>query len=445
MTTPRLLLTPQRSALLAEHDNDLNVLVRVQAPEMPLEQRSKRPPLHIALVLDRSGSMRGQPLEEAKRCAEFVLDGLEPSDRASLVVYEDRVETLVETTDLEDREGFRRAIRSIESRGATDLHGGWLRGAETLKSIAGDDTLSRVILLSDGCANRGLTDPFVVAEQCRALAEMGVTTSTYGLGHHFNEDLMVEMARQGQGNHYYGQTAEDLMDSFREEFALLNAIYGRGLQLELETNDYVDIEVRNAYEKTGPSTWRLPDLAYGAEAWAVVRVRVAKEKIDALSGEDAARLLTARIRYRDLGGMHVASESARLSLPVLPASAFHAIAEDPLVTTRVGELETARLQEAARSAALSGDWGGVDELLREMHRFGADNEWVHGIEKELRRLASRRDRAMFAKEARYTARKLGSRLAARDEARGSLDSSVPDYLRRKLAQGRREGHRGDSR
>jgi len=121
--------TPPRAA--AGHDNELDVLVRVQAPDAPAEQ-PQRNPLHLALVIDRSGSMSGQPLDEAKRCAEFVLDGLQATDRLSVVVYDDHVQTLVPTTTLHDKEFARRAIRGIDSGGSTDLHGGWFQGAETL-------------------------------------------------------------------------------------------------------------------------------------------------------------------------------------------------------------------------------------------------------------------------------------------------------------------------
>ena len=92
MTTsvlPTLLITPRRAALLAGHDNELDVLVRVQAPNAPTEQPSRHP-LHLALVIDRSGSMSGPPLAEAKRCADFVLDGLMPqrvpADRSMRIV-----------------------------------------------------------------------------------------------------------------------------------------------------------------------------------------------------------------------------------------------------------------------------------------------------------------------------------------------------------------------
>ena len=153
MTTPTMIITPRRPALLVGHDNELDVLVRIQAPDAPAEL-PKRNPLHLALVIDRSGSMSGQPLEEAKRCAEFVLDGLQATDRLSVVAYDNEVRTLVPSTGLEDKESVRQVIRAIDSGGSTDLHGGWFRGAETLAPRATDGSTSRVILLSDGCECR---------------------------------------------------------------------------------------------------------------------------------------------------------------------------------------------------------------------------------------------------------------------------------------------------
>jgi len=437
MTTPTLLLTPRRTALLADHDNALDVLVRVQAPDLPAEQVPKRSPLNIALVIDRSGSMSGQPLDEARRCAEFVIDGLTAADHASLVVYDNNVNTLVPFTALTDRDVFRRAIRAVTSGGMTNLHGGWLAGAETLAPHTSAESISRVILLSDGCANQGLVDTAVIAAQCQQLADAGVSTSTYGLGRDFNEELMVAMARAGRGNNYYGQTAEDLMDPFREEFALLTALCARGLQLKLAAADGVRMEVLNDYAKVDASTWRLPDLAYGAEAWALVRLHLSREQVASLGG-NAARLLTASLRYDDIAGEPRAIQPQSLALPALSASAFGAIAEDALVKRRAEELEAARLQETAREAALQGDWPTVERLMKTIEAFGADNEWVREIVVELRQLARRRDAAIFAKESRYTAQRMTSRLASRDEMLQPLNAPVPDFIRRKRAQGKRD-------
>jgi Ca-activated chloride channel family protein len=435
MNSPKILLEPRRAALLAGHDNVLDVVVRLQAPDMPAGPMPGRQPLHVAVVLDRSGSMNGRPLEEAKRCAEFVIEGLVAGDQASLVVFDDHVETLAALTSASNRETLRHMVRSIVSGGSTDLHGGWLRGAETLAPHTSANTLSRVILLSDGCANRGLTDTVAIAAQCAALADAGVTTSTYGLGRNFWEDLMIAMARAGRGNSYYGQTAEDLMDVFREELALLNAVCARRLELSLKAGDGVRLEMLNDYVRMGERTWCLPDLAFAGEAWALVRLYVSERKVDELRQGGPEALVRAELRYIDLGGEPRAVEAVSRGLPVLSPAAFYAVAENALVKRRAEELAAARIQRKARTAARRGDWEAAERLLEEVDNLGADNRWLRGIVSELRDLARQRDREGFAKEAAYSSSKLSTRLAATRENEDP-EAAVAHFLRRKNAQGK---------
>jgi Ca-activated chloride channel family protein len=139
------------------------------------------------------------------RCARHIVDRLDPSDQAALVVFDDHVKTLVGAQPVGDRKALHIALARIHEGGSTNLHGGWKAGAEELLSGAVDSALTRVILLSDGNANVGeITETEPIAALCQEAAAKGVTTSTYGLGRSFNEDLMVAMAQKGQGNHYYG-------------------------------------------------------------------------------------------------------------------------------------------------------------------------------------------------------------------------------------------------
>ena len=442
MTTPTLLITPRRAALLAGHDNELDVLVRVQAPNAPADLPSRNP-LHLALVIDRSGSMSGQPLEEAKRCAEFVLDGLMPTDRLSVVAYDDEAETLIPAVDLHDKDSVRRAIRQIGDRGCTNLHGGWLQGAGTLAPHTSERITSRVILLSDGCANRGIVEPDRIYAQCADLARAGVTTSTYGLGRSFNEELMIGMARHGQGSSYYGQTADDLMDPFREEFALLNALCARRVRLEVDLAPGVTAKMLNDYtpadgDAATGTAWLMPDLAYGGEAWAVIRLRVpSPTSVGEGQGEGPIPLCSFSVRYTSLDGEPRAIQQQSLALEAVPASAFAAIAEDELVVRRAGELEAAGLQEQARVAARRRDWHAVTAALKQAERIAAKNPWVAASLAELRTLAARKDEEMFAKEAVFSARRINTRLASRDES-GAVYDSAPSaaYLRRKTSQGK---------
>ena len=227
MTTgPTVLVTPRRPALVSGFDNTVDLLVRVQAPPRP-ETLAERKPLNLAVVLDRSGSMSGPPLDEARRCAAMIVDRLEPRDRAALVVYDDAVRVLVPATPAADRAVFHQAIAAITEGGTTNLYGGWLAGNEQMIPLARGAATTRVLLLSDGQANSGITNPDAITRQCAERADAGITTSTYGLGRHFNEELMIGLANAGRGNSYYGETAEDLMDPFAEEFDLLAGLCAR--------------------------------------------------------------------------------------------------------------------------------------------------------------------------------------------------------------------------
>jgi Ca-activated chloride channel family protein len=432
MTVPTITLTPRKPAVLAGFPSTVDVLVRIGAPESPPTTGPARSALHLAIVIDRSGSMAGQPLEEAKKAAAFLISGLTKGDLTSLVTYDNDVQTRVSLRDVADRETFHRAISAIQSGGQTDLHGGWFAGAETLAPAVTPGSISRVILLSDGCANHGLTEPAAITRQCTELAGAGVTTSTYGLGQNFNEELMISMARAGRGNNYYGQTAEDLMDPFREEFALLNATCARRVELILSTVHGVTAQVLNGYPQTPDGHWQLPDLAYGGEAWALVRLKVSAQA----DGQSIAQLLSASIRYVDMGGEPRALQPFSLSLPAVHATVYAAIAEDELVVRRATELDAARLLMRARSAAGTGNWDQVKQLLEQAKALGAENPWLRDVVAEMQSLADREDQDLFMKEGAYSSSRMTTRLAAACEGRSDA-MDAPAFLRRKTAQGKK--------
>jgi len=120
----------------------------------------------------------------------------------------------------------------------------------------------------------------------------------------------------------------------------------------------------------------------------------------------------------------------------MPASAFHAIAEDELVARRAGELEAAYLQTKARTAARVGDWAGVESALRKAERAAANNPWVAESVKELRALAAQKDEVMFSKESAFASRRMSTRLAERNEDWRLEGPAGASFLRRKTNQGK---------
>jgi len=433
-----VLLAPRRAGLCSGVDNTVEVLVRIQAADAPQGPSAGRPPQALALVIDRSGSMAGRPLAEAQRCAEYVLQRLRPADTVSLVQFDNRVQRLWPAMPLGDGSAVRAAIAGIRAGGNTNLHGGWSEGASTLADVS-QHGLKRVILLSDGQANEGVIEPEAIAAACAQWAARGITTSTYGLGNGFNEELMVAMARAGGGNHYYGDTADDLMEPFQQELELLANLCLRDLRLAATVPAGVSVEMVNALPKAGGG-WRLPDLAWGAEAWAVLRLGFPAAAVPAAG--HLCTVLRVSIEGLSLEGEVVQLERAGLSLPVLAPGVHATLAEDELVARRLAELSAADALEAMRAAAAAGDWPRVDALIEDASRRFAGNEWVAAMLAAMRAIAASRERERAMKETLYASGKLRARLAARDEAvRFSAveEWEVPAFLRRKPAQGKGQG------
>ncbi|HAZ61935.1 MAG TPA: Appr-1-p processing protein, partial [Gammaproteobacteria bacterium] len=156
-TEPQVLITPLKPALIHGMGQKLPVLIRVQAPDPDPARKVERKPYHLSLVIDRSGSMSGEPLIEAARCVRYIVDQLAPTDLASLVVFDSNIRTLAATAAVGDREHLHRALAQIHPGGRTNLYGGWKTGMESLLPRASEAALARVILLSDGNANDGET------------------------------------------------------------------------------------------------------------------------------------------------------------------------------------------------------------------------------------------------------------------------------------------------
>ncbi len=106
--------------------------------------------------------MAGAPLRYALQAAESVVDQLEPSDILSLVVYDDKVDTIIPPQAVTDKTALKKAIRRVRAGGLTNLSGGWLKGCEYVKGQLDSQKINRVLLLTDGLANVGIRDPQVL-------------------------------------------------------------------------------------------------------------------------------------------------------------------------------------------------------------------------------------------------------------------------------------------
>lgn len=436
--TPQVLITPLKPALIMGMAQKLPVLVRVQAPDPDPALKKERKPYHLSLVIDRSGSMSGEPLLEAVRCAKHIVDRLESTDVASLIVFDDRVKTLAPAQPVGDRKALYAALTHVRSGGSTNLHGGWQTGAAEILNGVKQTALARVILLSDGNANVGeTTDTNEIAALCADAAEKGVTTSTYGLGRDFNEELMVEMGKRGGGNHYYGDTAADLFEPFAEEFDFISNLYARQVRLALAAPEGIKITLLNDYpveQRDGFPVIRLPDIPLGAEAWALVELEIPA----GMALESGNQLLQAGVTASTPDGAPIAIPDATLTLKAMPPQAWDALIRDPLVVARQTELEASRFLDQARAAAEHGDWETIQKMITEGQKRFADNPWVMEVLEGMAKIAKEMDSARFCKEAMYSSRKMGARVSAKEELLMDMaaEAAAPSFLRRKKSQGK---------
>ena len=267
-------------------------LVSLTAPEAP--RRPERQPVNVAFVLDRSGSMGGQKIQLAREAVGQALRMLRPEDRFSLVVYDDQVDLVVESTQA-TREAVRNALSRlahIGARGSTDLGSGWLRGCEQVAAHLEADATGRCLLLTDGLANHGITDHDELVRHAGELRSRHVTTSTFGVGEDFDERLLHRMADAGAGHFYFIETATQIPDLLTSELGEALETVAREAALLAVLPAGVQAEPLNPFRfaSVGDGTVRieLGDLVSGQEVAAVVK----------LTFPEGARGDTIAVRFR---------------------------------------------------------------------------------------------------------------------------------------------------
>ncbi|MEV7396709.1 VWA domain-containing protein [Aeromicrobium sp. NPDC092404] len=189
-------------------------LVEITAPSVDTEQ--KRGATHLVVALDRSGSMGGAEIEHARRALCDIVDQLGPADSFGLVSFDDRVELTVPAAPVADREVIKRAIRSVDARGMTDLGGGLLKALEEAKRLGVPEGV-RVLLISDGHANQGITDAQVLAGYVSKQLDRRISTSSLGLGLGYDPLLLTAISRAGGGNEHFAEDADTAAGQIGQE------------------------------------------------------------------------------------------------------------------------------------------------------------------------------------------------------------------------------------
>jgi Ca-activated chloride channel homolog len=198
--------------------DDDNVIVRVGVQGLRVDD-DDRPAASLTFVVDVSGSMDTDGrLELVKRSLIQLVDELDDDDVVSIVTFSDDASLVLEPTRATDENTIARAIRRLETQGSTDVEAGLRLGYQQANRAYDAEGINRVILLSDGIANRGLTDPDGLARQLRDDADEGIRLITVGVGlGGFNDVLMEQLANQGDGFYAYVDTVDEAERLFEDD------------------------------------------------------------------------------------------------------------------------------------------------------------------------------------------------------------------------------------
>jgi Ca-activated chloride channel family protein len=213
-------------------------------------------PLNVSLVLDRSGSMAGEPFRNMLLAAEAFVSQLRDGDRVSVVPFSDGVFEAVPSVviDASSRQAVISTIRSLRDGGGTFFSGGMLAGLAEVFSAFQPWQLNQVILFSDGEPNIGITSAPELARIAQRASESGVSVTTIGFGHLHDEILMQSVADASGGNYYYVDTPADMSAIFQREAGaiLRSAARATDVEMQLPTGLVLDDVMGYDYVVAGP-------------------------------------------------------------------------------------------------------------------------------------------------------------------------------------------------
>ena len=353
-------VTMDRTLVAVEVGETVHVMLELVAPAAAAVERA---PIDVVAVIDRSGSMDGQPLESVIAATNMLVRLLGPNDRIAVVTFDDRVD-LVMPLAHHDPTAAADLLSQVHARGSTNLSGGWLKGFEILAAHGRPEAMKRVIVLTDGEANAGITSRDELATLTLGARAQQVTTTMVGFGERFDEQLLSTMADAGGGNDYWCAGPDQAPQVFADEFTGLASVVAQNVSVEIRPTDATDgLLVLNEYPITdveGGMQVALGD-AFGDERRRVVAMLHLKPTTEI----GTVHVADMVIRWAStVGPVALHTVVVPVTVGAAPGSDADRAGVDPVVTEEVNVLKIARARKEANEAARRGDHDAASDVLR---------------------------------------------------------------------------------
>jgi Ca-activated chloride channel family protein len=323
---------------------------------------TEKPKVNLALVVDTSGSMEGQPIEDARAASMAMIDALAEGDRLAVVVFHSKAEVLLPSTpiDADNRAEIKARLKGMKAQGTTDMAGGLQAGLDQVSASLEPRGINRIVLLGDGVPN----EEGMIRSMATAAGSRGVTITALGLGLDYNESLMGAVAQISGGRFHYIERSEEVAAFFKEEVLRLQGVFARNATLEITPGPGVRIEavVGHPMVHTGAKVQvTLGDLSRGDKRELIVKLSADPKREGA-----PVELLDAVLWFDD--GVAGAGRLERRVF--LGARSTGSKADIEAGRNRDVEDSAASIQAAAATlkaieAARAGDTGRAQEMLEQ--------------------------------------------------------------------------------
>jgi len=359
-----------------EATDKVTLMLDLTAPANPKHQ--SRPGQAVQVVLDRSGSMQGAPLDAAKGSLLKLIERLAPQDSFGLVAFDDNALVIAPTRTMADHHmpSLRKAIREMQTGGSTDISAGYLMGLRELTRVqaVGGSTL---LLISDGHANSGEQDPKFFTEVATKSATQKVTTSTIGLGTGYDESILEALSQGGGGAHRFAGSIDEAVGAIAAEVddlldkTIVNAVLRLTPTAAMTTAPAIEILQRLPYWKDGETyVLQLGDLFSGENRRFVIDIEV-----PGIAALGLCKIADITIEYLDLAQRVEISVTMPVNVNVVPGDVAAGRIADPIVRAE----RLILVAQTAKSLA-------VDELLNGKIKEASSR--LKGAASSLRREAS---------------------------------------------------------
>lgn len=383
---------------ISEKANSVKLMMELSGIKNKVSKNIKRKPLNISFCIDTSGSMSGylsynnntsitdqllnlntsgtvrkSKIDLAKESLLTALDLMHDGDIVSVVKFNQEGVVVVPSSVLNQhtRKEIKTKVLGINSCGCTDMNQGWsLSAAEVSKSLS-RKFINRVVVISDGMTMNAKK----VVENVNKLAKSFITTSTFGIGSDFDEDLLLEISNSGEGNAYYIENNKQAISHFENEFSGLSNVCANSVSVEfIPSQSSRSIKSKNelSFVDENAFKFKVKDVIFGKTLKLIFDIDLNKDFTKNLN-IDIGKFI---ISYIDQDGKNRSTEVA-VSSSVFTEDEYENLPfnEEVMVTDTL--LTVAYEQDKSKKALDNNDSQGVEDILNKLRNMLQNSKYAH--------------------------------------------------------------------